>query len=150
MKSVTGNTIAEFLEKFVDKSKQIRENSVELTIKSITQLEGIGKIDFVGNEFQWAQRTVLSPRRINPGDESGWWTLTAGDYIVRLNEVIQLPPNHLAIILPQDRIIQNGAYHAPVIIQTAVPYVEVLLQVGRAGLEVKENARFSQVIVFQL
>ncbi|MCI0514483.1 hypothetical protein L0128_14810 [candidate division KSB1 bacterium] len=150
MKSVTGNTIAEFLEKFVDKSKQIRENSVELTVKSITQLERSGKIDFVGNEFQWAQRTVLSPRRIQPNDEAGWWKLTAGDYIVRLNEAIKLPPNHLALIMPQDRIVQNGAYHAPIIIQTEVPYVEVLLQVGRAGIEVKENARFSQVIVFQL
>ena len=149
MKILTGKAIAEFIERSIDKQKQTNTFAFELTAKSITQLEGVGKVDFGGNEFEWGQRSILSPKRFLPNDEYGWWKLTHGEYIVRFNEAIKLPPNTMGYILPLDRIAQNGAHHAPLLIQSAMEHVEILFQVGQIGIELKENARISMVMVFE-
>ncbi len=150
MKILTSEEIAALVDKCVDKAKQSHEFSFDLTAKSVTELEGTGKVDFSGKEFEWGQRTILSPKRMTPGDPFGWWKLTNGEYILRLNEAINLPPNCVGIILPLDRITQNGAHHAPLVVTKSTPFVEILLQVGHVGIEIKENARISAMTIYQL
>ncbi|MBN2092011.1 hypothetical protein JW964_20505, partial [candidate division KSB1 bacterium] len=104
MKILTAEEIAALVEKSVDNEKQGHDFSYDLTAKSVTELEGTGKVDFSGKEFEWGQRTILSPKRMTPGDPFGWWKLASGEYILRLNEAINLPPNCMGIILPLDRI----------------------------------------------
>ena len=150
MQILKGETIAGFVEKIIDKNRQIGPYSVDLTVKSITQLEGVGRVDFSGKEFAWGQRTILSPKQIMPSDEFGWWRLASGEYVVRLNEALNLPPSTLAIVLPHERIAQNGADHSALFIQTPMQHIEVLLQVGKVGIEIKENARISYMMAFNL
>lgn len=143
MNILTGEAIADFMERYIDKEKQTSAYSFELTVKSITQIEGIGRVDFSGKEFQWGQRTVLSPKRFIPNDEHGWWRLSQGEYVIRFNEAVNLPANTMAYVLPHDRISQNGAHHAPLLLQGPTQYVEVLFHAGQIGIEIKENARIS-------
>ena len=149
MKILDGNLIVELLDKYVDQEKQTGAFSFDLTIRSITQLEGVGRVDFSGKEFEWGQRSILSPKSFNPGDNHGWWRLAQGEYVIRFNEALTLPENCIAVIHPLDRIAQNGAHHAPAFIQSSAPYLEVLLAVGRQGIEIKENARVSSLMIFQ-
>lgn len=146
---LTGEQIAGFLTKYIDKEKQMGKFSFDLTVKSITQLEGVGRVDFGGSEFEWGQRSILSPKRIGPGDDFGWWKLSKGEYIVRLNEAVNLPENTVVTILPHDRIAQNGAQHAPALLQSSQEHIEILLQVGCLGIEIKENARVSYLVASQ-
>jgi deoxycytidine triphosphate deaminase len=150
MTILDGLSIAAFLDKYIDKEKQSGPHSFDLTAKSITQLEGIGRVDFSGKEFEWGQRSIISPKSFKPGESLGWWKLPQGEYIVRFNEAITLPDNSVAIVYPHDRISQNGAHHIPINIQSSTAFIEVLLVVGRQGIEIKENARISYVMVFQL
>jgi len=149
MKILTGKSVAEMLEKCISKEIQTHSFTFDLTAKSITQLEGVGKVDFSGDEFEWGQRTILSPKRMAPGEQYGWWKLGPGEYIVRLNEAINLPPKTIGIVLPLDRLTQNGADHAPLVITSSQQFLEILLQVGHVGIEIKENARISSLSAYQ-
>lgn len=142
--------MSEFLDSVINKEIQVHEFSVDLTAKSITQLEGVGKVDFGGKEFQWGQRTVMSPKRINPEDSYGWWRLPAGEYIVRLNESISLPSGYIAMVLPHERIVQNGCHHPAILLENSAQYIEILLNVSNVGIKIKENARISYVTAFQI
>lgn len=150
MKMITGTEVSGFLKNVIAKEIQEQEFSFDLTVRSITQLEGHGKVDFSGKEFEWGQRTVLSPKRVAPDDSHGWWKLQRGQYIVRLNESISLPAGHIAIVVPHERIVQNGAYHPMLLVQDSTEHAEVLLSVSDAGIEIKENARISSLVTFQI
>jgi deoxycytidine triphosphate deaminase len=150
MNILKGEVIAGFVGKLITQDKQVGPYSVDLTVKSISQLDGVGRVDFSGKEFAWGQRTILSPKQVQPADELGWWRLPEGEYIVRFNEALNLPPGTMAIILPHERISQNGAYHSALLIHTPLPHAEVLLQVGKVGIEIKENARISYLLAFGL
>jgi len=150
MNIVNGDAMTAFVGNLRNKDRQVGSYSVDLTVKSISQLEGVGRVDFSGKDFAWGQRSILSPKQTEISDPRGWWRLPAGQYLVRLNEGLTLPPNSIAMVLPHERICQNGAYHPALFIQAAVQHIEVLLQVGNFGIEIKENARISYVLVFDL
>jgi len=150
MKLITGKQISEFLESVINKEVQEHEFCFDLTAKSITQLEGVGKVDFGGKEFEWGQRTVMSPKRIAPDDSYGWWKLSAGEYIIRLNESIKLPQGYFALVAPHERIVQNGCHHPNLWLQGPAEHIEVLLCVPAVGINIKENARISYLMAFQI
>ncbi|MBN1351178.1 hypothetical protein JXJ21_17295 [candidate division KSB1 bacterium] len=150
MTMLSGAQVVDFVGNLIDKGKQERKFSIDLTAKSITQLEGRGRIDFGGSEFEWGQRTVLSPKRLNPQETFGWWKLTKGEYIIRLNESVILPAGYLGLVLPHERIVLNGAHHPMLLLQSTVEHVEVLLCVSEVGIDIKENARISSLNAFKI
>jgi len=130
--------------------KQVKNNNLELTLKSIHTFEGRGQIDFGGGEYQEAKQQEIFPELEND-PKYGWWTLEKGNYLVTYNEVID-KPKFMALISPHARILRTGVFHSTFLwlSEEKRQKIVTILQVGKNGLRVKENARISTAITFKI
>jgi hypothetical protein len=116
-------------------------------VNTISRINLGGALDFGGSEYQEASVSLLEPEKKTPDEPYGWWNLDAGDYLIRFNETINIPPRGLIMILPHKRLLAAGASHAPLAIEILDENICVPIHVGPAGLKIKQNARASKAIV---
>jgi len=147
---IDNEEIVQVWQNLVYSPKQVKHNSLELTLKSIHTFEGRGQIDFGGGEYEEAkQQEIVSELENDP--KYGWWSLKKGNYLVTYNEIIH-KPNFLALISPHARILRTGVFHPTFIwlSEEKRPPIVTILQVGENGLRVKENARISTAMTFKI
>ncbi len=142
-----GEEIVSSAEGLISAKKQLGEFSLDLTVQSISLINLGGSLDFGGSEYEDASVSLLKPEKRTPDEPYGWWNLEPGDYLIRYNERIKIPPKGLLIILPHERLLAAGASHAPLAIENLDQNVSVPIHVGPAGLKIKQNARVSKVVV---
>ena len=147
---INNEEIEQVWQNLVYSPKQVKNNNLELTLKSIHTFEGRGQIDFGGGEYQEAKRQEIVPKLEND-PKYGWWILKKGNYLVIYNEVID-KPNFITFISPHARILSAGAFHPTFIWLSEEKRQEIvtILQVGKNGLRVKENARISTATTFKI
>ena len=150
MDLLKGEKIVNFLTGVVYKEKQVFPHCVHLTVRKIYKVVNPAKVDFGGGEYREADIQAIPPEKSSAEDKYGWWNLSQGIYIVQYNELLSLPSGYLAIVQPSKRILLNGCSH-PVALFTdpASPY-KTLLHVGLPGIEIKENARISTLLLLKL
>ncbi len=130
--------------------KQVNNNSLELTIKSIHTFVERGQVDFGGGEYLEAKHKQLDPE-LEKDPKYGWWNLDKGNYLTQYNETID-KPLYLALISPHKRILLTDAFHPTFIWlpkEKGQP-IFTILQVGEKGIRLKENARFSIALTFRV
>ena len=132
----------------ISEKKQVAEYSLDLTVAGIRRVTGAGALDFGGSEYQPGIREDLLPRK-GEQEAYGWWELQPGTYLLRFNEALRIPEKCLAVVRPHPRLLATGAFHPTLVLERWDPGLEVPLHVGPPGLRLKENARVSQVIVFE-
>ncbi len=142
-----GEQVAKLLRNLVYEKKQVHAESVDLTVKSISRIATTGSIDFGGSEFDPGERIELACSKPNPSDKYGWWFLSAGDFIVEYNEELALPPHHLGILEPHERLLECGVTHNVRFITDPGENLLSLIHVGQADVRIKQNARLSKLIV---
>lgn len=142
-----GEQAAELLRNLVYEKKQVHGWSVDLTVKSISRVATTGSLDFGGSEFAPSERIALSPQKMDPSSEYGWWHLAAGDFLVEYNEELSLSANQFAILQPHERLMECGATHGTRLIIEPEEKLFSLLNVCEADVRIKENARISKLIV---
>jgi len=118
------------LENAIDVETQIQPNGLELTLKEIKTIEGVGAVDFDNSE-----RKVPEANTLEFGSD-GWIYLTKGIYKVLFNEIVNIPMNLAAIAKPRSSLIRCGAT-----LETAV---------WDAGYRLKKNARIMQLLFYTL
>ena len=129
-----------------DPSRQLQPNGVDLTLDAVWRFDGPGAL---GTED--ADRR-LPPRVELHGSEDGCFDLSPGPYLARLQEVVDLPTDLMAIGRPRSSLLRAG-----VGMQNAVwdaGYTgrsEVLLVVYNArGFRVRRGARIVQLVFCRL
>jgi hypothetical protein len=142
-----GEEIVSSAEGLISAKKQQGELSLDLTVKSISLVNVGGSLDFGGSEYQEASSSLLDPQKKTPDEPYGWWSLDAGDYLIRYNESIKTPTQGLIMILPHERLLAAGAAHSPLAVDQLDQNVCVPIHVGPTGLKIKENARVSKAVV---
>ena len=145
-----GARVAEMVANLVYEKKQVRAKSLDLTVNSISEIGACGRLDFGGGEFLPGERVALDPVKPDPSDQYGWWHLSAGEFVMEYNEEFALPPGHVAILQAHERLIECGVSHAARIITEPAEGLQSLVRVCRAGVEIKQNARVSKLIVLRL
>jgi len=146
---LTGEQAAGLLKNLIHKKTQVHESSVDLTVKSISRVATTGSLDFGGSEFDPGERVVLVPKKMKADDKYGWWLLAEGDFLIEYNEELSLPPHHVAVIQPHERLIESGATHSVRLITEPSERLVGLIQVGKADIRIKENARVSKLVVLE-
>lgn len=126
---------------------QRASHGLDLTVDGIARVEGAGRLDFGGSEFEPAARETLEPELADPADDYGWWELEPGSYLVRYNEVPELGDGELARVHPLPRLLRAGAAHPAFVVQGRRDPLETLLTVGTGGCGLKENCRVSRLLV---
>ncbi|MGB2599421.1 MAG: dCTP deaminase [Candidatus Omnitrophota bacterium] len=149
MKFCSGNEISAMTEKLISEKHQAHKYSVDLTVSKVLAVNKGGDLDFGGSEEKKALTEELKPEKRTPEDKYGWWTLTAGEYIVRFNEKIKIPENRLCILQPLPRTMKAGAIHSVQVFLSGENIEEVVLLVGKSGLNIKENARISSLMCME-
>jgi hypothetical protein len=148
MQLLSGNDAANHIAGIIHPKYQVHGFSVHLTVRTIYGVDPVGKLDFGGGEYVPAGRVAMAPRQLRPEDNYLWWELNKECYFVECNETLNLAPDQIALIEPEDRLLRAGGWHAPLFVRGHVDPVELLLTVGVLQLRVKENARIARVRVF--
>lgn len=134
------------LENAVDIETQIQPNGLELTLKEIKTIEGVGAVDFDNSE-----RKVPDAKPLEFEDDD-WIHLPKGIYKVIFNEIVNIPMNLAAIAKPRSSLIRCGAT-----LETAVwdagyrgRSESMLVVYNSAGFRLKKNARIMQLLFYTL
>jgi hypothetical protein len=151
MKILTGPEIFHNkLKETVHEDTQVEKQSVSLTVAAIEKLSGPGELDFGGSEFKTGKRETIKPLLRDEEDKYGWWELGGGDYLLELNETLDITEEQIAFIQPHEHLYINGA-SVPGLFFTADnagEKIRIPLRVGQQGLNIKENARIATLLVF--
>jgi hypothetical protein len=148
MKKERGGDILGFISNIIYEKKQVEDYGVFLTIGRVFKFTGKGEIDFGGSEYKESNLQEINPVKRNAEEKYGWWDLTGGEYLIEFNEELRklLPAAELVILQPSERLTLNGAFHTTKVIEKK-GRVRVTLYVGKNGINIKENARISKLIV---
>lgn len=148
MKKEAGDDILGFISNIIHEKKQVEDYGVYFTIGKVFRFTGKGEIDFGGSEYKKSKIQEIDPVKRKEEDKYGWWELSAGEYLIEFNEELQevLPDAKLVILQPSERITLNGVFHATKVIEKKGK-IRLTLYVGKNGINIKENARISKLIV---
>jgi deoxycytidine triphosphate deaminase len=73
-----------------------------------------------------------------------------GSYFIEFNETIELAPDEVGILEPDERLVRAGASHPSVFLRGRISPVETLLEVCALRVELKQNARTSRLRLFKM
>lgn len=134
------------IEGLIDIDKQLQPAGVDLTVREIFRFKSYGRIDFTNEERK------LSELELVPFNEDGWAFLKPSYYLVKYNEVINMPLNLIAIGKPRSSLLRMGAFMVTAVWDPGYRGRSVsLLVVGNPhGIWVKKNARILQLIFLRL
>lgn len=141
--------ISDYFENIVYDKTQNEDSYFSLTADKIYSFESKGELDFGGSEFKKSKLKKIKPVKKNEDDKYGWWFLEKGTYKVKLNEKVKKINESITLIIePHKRLLDCGVTHNTEIINNKGT-LEVILRVGKNGVNIKENARISTVKVFK-
>jgi len=150
MQLLSGKDATNHIAGIIHPKYQVHGFAVHLTVRKIYGIDPVGTLDFGGGEYVPAGRVEIEPRQLRPEDNYLWWELDGGSYFVECNESLNLAPDQMALIEPEDRLLRAGGWHVPLFVRGHVDPVELLLTVGVLQLRVKENARIARVRLFRI
>lgn len=132
---------------YIHDGKQFPEGTETalLTVNRIGILSSRGSLDFGGGEYSTAEIKWLEPKKKSPDDKYGWWHLEEGRYMVEFNESLQATQRQRFYLQPWSHVAQNGVCHNCVVLIPPQETLQVYVSVGPAGIDIKENARFSEL-----
>ena len=131
---------------FLNVDEQLQANGFDLTLESIAEFTGAGRIGASNSE-----RTLAETREL-PFDADGWARLTPGVYAARLNETVALPRNVMALAKPRSSLLRNGAAAHNAVWDagyTGRSQIQVAVY-NPHGLMLARNARIVQMVFFTL
>jgi deoxycytidine triphosphate deaminase len=144
-----GRDILPLVKNLIHGEKQVKEYSLDLTVREVFKLEGPGSIDFGGSEYAEPKKVKVNPVKQKPDDKYEWWHLEAGTYLVTLNETIE-KVDGIGFLSPHPRLMKAGCTHTTLFtLEWRRDYI-LPLTVGENGLKLKENARISKLLVLKL
>lgn len=116
-----------------------------LTVGKVGKMTREGTLDFGGSEYRRSAVDWIQPEVQSKEDKYGWWKLEPGFYLVEFNESLSFSDNSGVVLQIWSHAVQAGVSHPTEIITESRDPLRTLLQVGKPGAHVKENARLSEV-----
>lgn len=140
------------IQNYIDLETQLPPQGFDLTVGEIHEYKGRGKLDFSNSEREIPKSEKIRPEKESEEDEYGWWHLSQGVYKVVMNEKVDIPEDLMAYAFPRSSLlrmgcsIENAVWDAG----TTVEGTCLLKVENPEGVDVKENARFNQIIFHRL
>lgn len=150
MELLSGKQACARIQGILSAKYQVHGYWVDLTVRGISGVDPVGRLDFGGGEYAPARQVTIAPQRLRPEDNYQWWELERGCYIIEFNETLELAENEIALLEPDPRTLRTGATHVSVFLRGHVAPLDTLFDVQASHLTVKENARVSRLRVFRL
>ena len=138
--------IKHYVDGIIHEETQLAETGIDLTVNRITTPASPADLDFGGGEENQGDLEVIEPANRSSGDDYGWWNLEAGIYIISFNEDIDVADS-LGVIGPLERLTSGGSVHSPLVFTGHLERKPVVY-VPEPGLNIKENARISRLMIW--
>lgn len=129
-----------------DREAQLQPNGLDLTLDSIARFSGAGALTIDNRDRLLPEAEDLA------FDTNGRLLLHPGPYLVRFNEVVNLPPDLMAYARPRSSLLRSG-----VALHTAVwdagysgRGVALLVVYNPEGFQIERNARIVQLVFHRL
>ncbi len=141
---VTGGS--PLVEAYVDLESQIQPNGLDLTLREVAEFVSPGQLGASD-----ASRVVSDTEPLD-FDESGWLKLSAGPYLITYNEIVNLPPNIVALGRPRSSLLRSGvSLHTAVWDAGYRGRSQSLLTVHHPeGFRLQRDSRVAQLAFFRL
>ena len=139
---------------YVDLAAQLQPNGYDLSVGEVAR--------FVLRQAQDERASgqlgasdadrALSDTEPMPFDAEGWLSLEQGPYLITFNEVVNLPPDLMALGRPRSSLLRSGvALHTAVWDAGYRGRSQSLLTVHHpAGFRLQRDARLAQLVFFRL
>jgi dUTP pyrophosphatase len=134
------------VEDLLSPDDQLQPNGLDLTLREVARLTSPGHM---GRDPQDREVSQLQVLHFGP---DGWLELDPGPYLVTFNEIVNLPPDLMALGRPRSSLLRSG-----VSVHTAVwdagyrGRSQALLSVLHSGgYRVQRGARLLQLVFFTL
>ncbi|RUM32973.1 MAG: deoxyuridine 5'-triphosphate nucleotidohydrolase [Archaeoglobus sp.] len=128
---------------YIDLDKQVQPNGFDCTLKSVYRLTGIGKIDFDN-----AERVIPDAEEIKFNND--WVFLNSGVYRAKINEIISLPKDIMALARPRSSILRCGVNVLTAVWDAGYTGRSEVGIVVYNGVWLKKNARIVQLVFIRL
>ena len=134
------------VEDFVDLAAQLQPNGFDLSLREAARLASPGQLGASNDSRVLPDVTPL------PFDGDGWLWLEPGAYLVTFNEVVNLPPDVMALGRPRSSLLRSGvALHTAVWDAGYRGRSQSLLTVHHpGGFRLQRDARLAQLVFFRL
>ena len=133
------------IENYVSLEAQLQPNGFDLSVREVGRFTTPGQLGASDAD------RVISDTEPLPFDESGWLKLTAGTYLVTYNEVVNLPPDLMALGRPAPA---SSAAACHCTRRCGIGYSgrsQSLLTVHHpGGFRLQRDARVAQLVFFRL
>lgn len=150
MEPLSGKDTASRVLGMISPKHQVHGYAVGLTVKNIFAVDSTGRVDFGGGEYMPAGRIAVAPLRRNQEDKYQWWELSRGPYFVEFNETLELAPDEMALLEPDERLLRVGVSHASNFLRGRIAPLEALINVVALTVMMKQNARISRLRIFKM
>ncbi|MBS3735822.1 MAG: dCTP deaminase [Candidatus Bipolaricaulota bacterium] len=141
-----GKELEGYVDGIIHEETQLANTGIDLTVDSVRKPTSPTDLDFGGSEEKLGDLDPVEPAKRSPEDDYGWWNLEGGIYIIEFNEEINVSEG-LGLVVPLNRMTSGGSFHPPLIFQGDLRESPVL-HVSSSGLNIKENARISRLMVW--
>jgi len=148
MKPITGEDVSKLTEGLLSDKHQVKDLTVDLTVKEIYRPLSSGQLDFGGSEYKEPDLEKVDTYRLDEDADYGWWNLEEGTYLVKFNETVE-ELEGLGLLSPHPRLLKTGATHPSLVVHEWEDDYVLPLNVGGWGLDIKENARISKLMIFE-
>lgn len=135
----------------VGEDKQIQMCGVELTLKTIHEFLSAGQLAFSNDDRKLPDiRQLVFPDRTLV--RAGWLWLDPGAYLVTFNEVIEVPPDVMAIARPRSSLLRMGATMETAVWEPGYKgrSQSLLVVHNPNGIRLRRNSRLMQLIFIRL
>jgi len=129
----------ETIQEYIDLETQTQIAGFDLSIKDIMRLEDGGVLDFDNSKRVIPQHGLLEKT-----DDA--WMLKPGGYLVRYNEIVEVPYDAVGIVLPRSSLMRCGATIFSAVWDPGYKGRGVGLMVTYVDIKIHQNTRIAQIM----
>lgn len=124
---------------YIDFKIQSQIAGFDLTVRDILKLEDNGILDFDNTKRHVPEHKMITP-------ENGQWVLKPGGYLVRYNEIVEVPLNAIGLVLPRSSLMRIGGTICSALWDPGYKGRGVGLLIIHAEIAIHQNARIAQIV----
>jgi len=129
----------EIIKEFIDSTVQEQIAGFDLTVKEITKVHNGGVLDFDNTNRKIPKHETLEL-------ENNIWKLQPGGYLVKYNEIVNVPLDAIGIVLPRSSLMRCGGTLCSAVWDPGYNGRGVGLLIIFTEMEIHKNARIAQII----
>ncbi|MHA1954238.1 MAG: deoxyuridine 5'-triphosphate nucleotidohydrolase [Candidatus Heimdallarchaeaceae archaeon] len=129
----------EIIQEYIDLETQTQIAGFDLSVRDIMQLEDGGVLDFDNSK-----RFIPQHESLEKIDDA--WILKPGGYLVKYNEIVDVPYDAVGIVLPRSSVMRCGATLFSAVWDPGYKGRGIGLMVTYTEIKIYQNTRIAQIM----